>query len=172
MHVGEIIAAAIVGALLLGVGYELGRSAHPAGDAQAETFDRAALESEIQVSVEAEVARQQDELAECLIAQVEEFLPKLVRHEPEIEPEAEPGGLQAESESARRRQLEKELDELLSGGLAGLEPERVAKPVSNEDVKRRREIFSPAQLREYEEARRQMLEERRRLREKEEKRRK
>ena len=110
MRASEIIVAMLIGALLLGVGYELGCSGAPAPVAQAEPIDRKLLEREIKVSVEAQLAQRQEEMTESVIAMVEKSLPKPAQPQPQAVSE----DTQGESGSERIMRLEEDLDSVLA----------------------------------------------------------
>jgi len=170
MRTGEVIAAVVVGALLLAVGYELG-SGGRAEQTGEQPVDAAALERQIRERLEDKMLEREQELAESVISRVEELLSgeaeNKSRHIPEV------GDTQVEESESRVERLEREFDELLVRTEAELkrkQDEREKKLKEEEENTRKREPFSAAELREFEEARRRMLEERRKLQEEEERR--
>jgi hypothetical protein len=164
MRAYELIAAAIIGALLLSFGYELGRSVAPVRSAQPEPLDTAALEAQIQARVEEKVVRRERELVGSVVAQVEQLLSR----EPKPRLPEKPVSEQ-QPQQARVKQLEKEFDKLLASVEA--QAKQKARVEKEGTSRRRREPLSAADLRAFEDARRQELE-RRRKKEEEEKRRK
>lgn len=168
MRTGELIAAVVVGALLLAVGYELGRAGRPEQTGE-QAVDAATLERQIRERLEDKMLEREQELAESVISRVEELLSgeaeNKCRHMPEV------GNTQVEEGESRVKRLEREFDDLLARTEAELERKRSEEETkAQERNTRRREPFSTAELREFEEARRRMLEERQKLQEEEERR--
>jgi len=165
MRIVEIMAAGIIGALLLMVGYELGKKRAP--EASVKQIDEAALEARLASMVEAKVTQREHETVEEVISRIERLIKE--ESQPVAVPEipSEPDG-----QTTKVALLEKELDDLMANMKETQEKEKSSPDtgVSSDISKSRREPFDPSTLREFEEARRRMMEERRREEEKEEKR--
>ncbi len=150
MRAAEIGLIAVVGLLMLGIGYELGQSgAGPqAGALPREEADK------LEERIRADVARKQAAVLDPLVAKVEKLLAEPVQV-PEMA--SAPDGESPEGQNVKR--LEGELDRLLAARTA-----ESGKPAGSETTteRRRREPFDPLTLKQYEEARRRMLEELRR----------
>lgn len=167
MRTVEIAAGVVAGVLALAVVYQLGsRAGYERG--REGTVAASKIDREIRKRVDAQVAEQRCELEEAVIDRMEELLSR--RPEPRVLPDPEPEP-QGESDADRVKRLEAEFDGLLSQRMDGVRKEldEAAKAREERDEKQQ-EPFSASTLREFEEARRKMLEERRRLREAEEKR--
>ena len=154
MRAAEIVMMVVVGLLLLGIGYELGKSRSEPHSSKLTQQEIDKLEERIRAGVEAEVARKQSEMLEPLVAKVEKLL-----SEPMQAPELKPAPTGESPDDQNVKRLEGELDRLLAAKMA-----ESGEPAGNETStgRRRREPFDPLTLKRYEEARRRMLEELRR----------